>query len=165
MSSFAGSHREAPDPKFDLQASGHEDPAADLIVAHRYYDIQKFVTVWNYSYDAFVFGVNRNFYNSLDKKTQEMLRQAALEAAAYETSLARESARRQIEILKEKGMEVTELSSGEVKAFRARVDPRPSVSSPSLSTNAALLTKNPRYSSRSERRMMLKAAIPQLGGC
>lgn len=101
---------------------GQENPT-DLIVAHRYYDIQKFVTVWNYSYDAFVFGVNRNLYDSLDKKTQEMLRQTALEAAAYETSLARESARRQIEILKEKGMDVTELTSGEVKAFRARVEP------------------------------------------
>ena len=100
-----------------------QENSTDLIVAHHYYEVQKFVTVWNYSYDAFVFGINRNFYNGLDKKTQDLLRQAALEAAAYETSLARESARRQIEILKEKGMEVTELTSGEMKAFRARVEP------------------------------------------
>ena len=106
----------------DRTMDGQENPT-DLIVAHRYYDVQKFVTIWNHSYDAFIFGVNRSLFNSLDRKTQEVLRQTALEAAAYETNLARESAKMQIDILKEKGMEVTELTSGEVKAFRAKVEP------------------------------------------
>lgn len=101
---------------------GQENPL-DIIASNKLYDIQKHITLWNYLYDAFILGVNAKLYNGLDEKTQIILREAAVEASAYQIQLSREAARTQTDFLKEKGMEVTVLSAEEVKAFRDLMDP------------------------------------------
>jgi tripartite ATP-independent transporter DctP family solute receptor len=101
---------------------GQENPA-ETIIRYRLYDVQKYITVWNYSYDAFILAVNQKLYQGLDKQTQDILRQAAAEACAYQTQLSRDAALSQTALLREKGMEVTELTPGQIQAFREKMEP------------------------------------------
>ena len=101
---------------------GQENPV-ELIATTHLYEVQKHVTAWNYSYDAFILGANRRLYDSFDSHTQAILREAAREAAAYQIKLARESAQAKWNLLKEKGMEVTELTPAQSRAFQERMQP------------------------------------------
>jgi tripartite ATP-independent transporter DctP family solute receptor len=101
---------------------GQENPVEVIATGHLY-EVQRHVTAWNYSYDAFILGANRRLYDSFDSHTQAILREAAREAAAYQIKLARESAQAKWNLLKEKGMEVTELTPAQSRAFQDRVKP------------------------------------------
>jgi len=101
---------------------GQENPL-DIIVSYKLFFIQRYITLWNYLYDAFILGVNAKLYDSFDAETKKILRQAALEASAYQMQLSREAARNQKEVLKEKDMVVTELTAEELGAFRERMQP------------------------------------------
>ncbi len=101
---------------------GQENPV-DIIASSKLYDVQKHITLWNYSYDALIMGINQDLYNSLDKQTQDILRQAAIEASAYQIQLNRESAATKVDLLKEKGMTVAELTPGQLEAFRDLMAP------------------------------------------
>jgi tripartite ATP-independent transporter DctP family solute receptor len=106
----------------DKTIDGQENPIG-VLVAFSLYEVQKYVTICNYSYDAYILGINRQLFDSLDRETRDILRDAAREATAYQIRLSRESAREQLEMLKEKGMEVAELTPAQLHAFRERVRP------------------------------------------
>lgn len=101
---------------------GQENPVEIIATAHLY-EVQKHVTAWNYSYDAFILGANGKLFDSFDGRTQDILRKAAQDAAAYQIRLARESAQARWDLLKQKGMQVTELTPAQSQAFQDRVQP------------------------------------------
>lgn len=98
---------------------GQENPP-EVVLAFHLYDVQKHVTAWHHTYDTYVFGANRRLFESFDADTQEILRAAAREAAAYQVRLAREAARTQWRELRDRGMEVTELTGAQLQAFKDR---------------------------------------------
>lgn len=100
---------------------GQENPVG-VTVAYRVYDVQKYMTVWNYSYDTYLLGANQKVFESFDPHTRQIVREAAREATTYQVRLARETARAQEEMLKEKGMEVTRLTPEEIAVFRSRME-------------------------------------------
>ncbi len=104
------------------QIDGQENPM-DIIVSSRLYDVQKYMTTWNYSYDALILGMNKKDWDGLPKITQEIVRQAAVEASKEQVNLSREAAWTQVSLLRSQGMTVTELTPDEVTAFRAKVAP------------------------------------------
>ncbi len=101
---------------------GQENPI-DVIVSAKLYEVQKYLTLWNYSYDAIILGVNKSLFESLSKEDQDILRKAAKEASDYQIKLSREAARTQVADLKAKGMQVVELTPQEVAAFKEKVQP------------------------------------------
>jgi tripartite ATP-independent transporter DctP family solute receptor len=101
---------------------GQENPI-DVIVSAKLYEVQKYLTLWNYSYDAIILGVNKNLFDSLSKEDQEILRKSAKEASDYQIQLSREAAKTQVSDLKAKGMEVIELTAQEIAAFKEKVQP------------------------------------------
>ncbi len=101
---------------------GQENPI-DVIVAHRFYHIQKYLTLWGYSYDATILGVNKNLYDSLDSKTREILRRSAIEASSHQIQLTRGAAKTQIDYLENNGMVVTRLTTEQVHTFRKKMEP------------------------------------------
>ncbi|MDD5399001.1 MAG: DctP family TRAP transporter solute-binding subunit [Dehalococcoidia bacterium] len=101
---------------------GQENPV-DIIVSSRLYDVQNHITVWNYSYDALILGMNKKEYDSLPVAAQDIIRQAAIEASQEQVKLSRDAARTKLGLLRDKGMTVTELTPDQVKAFRAATDP------------------------------------------
>lgn len=82
------------------------------------YEIQKYMTVWNYTYENYLFVANEKVFNSFSPQTQALLRDKAREACEWGRNLVEEEQ----ELLKEKftsqGMEVTELSPEELEPFK-----------------------------------------------
>jgi len=104
------------------QIDGQENPI-DIIVSSRLYEVQDHITVWNYSYDALILGMNKEEWDGLPGAAQAIIRQAAIEASREQVKLSRDAARTQLGLLRDKGMTITELTPDQVKAFRVDTNP------------------------------------------
>ncbi len=103
------------------QIDGQENPV-DIIVSSRLYEVQKYITIWNYSYDAVILGMNKKDWDSLPVNAQSIIQTAAGIASKEQIRMSREAAIYNLGLLREKGMVITELTSDQVKAFRAATD-------------------------------------------
>lgn len=101
---------------------GQENPLS-LIYSSRFYDVQEHVTMWNYSYDAIVFGTGKGFWDSLDPDDQEMFKKAAREAMDHEREIVLKEDQEIPAKLVEAGVEVTELTDDELQVFKDTLEP------------------------------------------
>ncbi len=101
---------------------GQENPIP-VIYTSKLGEVQKYITMWNYSYDPLVLGVNKKLWDKFDKPTQDIMRKAAQEACAYQIKLSREEENKQLKELQAKGMQVTTLTPAQIKAFQAKMGP------------------------------------------
>ena len=104
------------------QIDGQENPI-DIIVSFKLYEVQKHITIWNYSYDALILGMNKKDWDGLPGTAQAIIKLAASEASKEQVKLSRDAARTQLSLLRDNGMTITELTPDQVKAFRATTDP------------------------------------------
>jgi len=104
------------------EIDGQENPI-DVIESSRLYDVQKYITLWNYSYDAIILGMNKNDWEGLPQNAREIIRQSAVEASKEQIKFSREVAQTKVNLLRDYGMTVTELTSAEISSFQARVEP------------------------------------------
>jgi tripartite ATP-independent transporter DctP family solute receptor len=104
------------------EIDGQENPI-DIIVSSRLYEVQKYITIWNYSYDAIILGMNKKDWDGLPDNAQEIIKLAAIEASKEQIKLSRDAALTQLSLLRDKGMTITELTPDQVEAFRAAIDP------------------------------------------
>ena len=101
---------------------GQENPI-DIIVSSKLYEVQKYITIWNYSYDAIILGMNKQDWDGLPSNAQEIIKQAAIEASKEQIRLSREAAQTQLSLLHDKGMTISELTPEQIEAFRATTEP------------------------------------------
>ncbi|MBO8163979.1 MAG: DctP family TRAP transporter solute-binding subunit [Brevibacillus sp.] len=101
---------------------GQENPLP-IILNSKLYEVQNQLTIWNYMYDPIIFGMNKKLYDSLDPETQKLIRETAEEAAQYQKELNRKQDAEVLTKLKEHGMQVTELTPEQIKAFQEKVKP------------------------------------------
>ncbi len=101
---------------------GQENPT-DVITSSKLYEVQKYISMWNYSYDALILGINKATFEKFDAATQDMLRKAAEEAMDYQRKLNREKGVEQVQLFKDKGMTVTTLTDEQIKVFQEKVKP------------------------------------------
>lgn len=101
---------------------GQENPIS-VIYNAKLYETQKFLTLWNYMYDPIVFGMNKKLYDSLDAETQKLIKETAQEAAKNQIELNRKQNDEMLSKLKEEGMQVTELTPEQIKAFQEKMQP------------------------------------------
>ncbi|MDD5762086.1 MAG: TRAP transporter substrate-binding protein DctP, partial [bacterium] len=101
---------------------GQENPTA-IIDSSKLYEVQKYLTMWHYSFDPLVLCVNKKLFDSLSEADRKAIRAAAKEAVAYERTVSAEEEKALPEILKKKGMQVNTLTLAQVAAFRDRVKP------------------------------------------
>ena len=101
---------------------GQENPT-DIISSSKIYEVQDYLSVWNYSYDAIILGINKDKFESFDEKTQQAIREAAEEACEFQVQLNRELEEEQLQMFEEKGMEITRLTPDEIAAFQAKMGP------------------------------------------
>jgi len=99
---------------------GQENPT-DVINSSKINEVQKYMTVWNYSYDAIILGMNKKLFDSLDKETQDIIVQAGKEACEFQRNLNRELSAKQTEDFIAKGMQVNELTPEQMKPFKEKV--------------------------------------------
>ena len=96
---------------------GQENPI-DVIHSSKINEVQKYLTLWNYSYDPLVLGINKELFESMSEEDQELFERLGKEAAAYQVQLNRERAAEQLEELKAAGMQVNELTEEQLKQFQ-----------------------------------------------
>jgi tripartite ATP-independent transporter DctP family solute receptor len=101
---------------------GQENPTA-IIDSSRLYEVQKYLTMWRYSFDPLVLCINKKLFDSLSPADQAVLRGAAREAVAFQRALSAEEEKRLPEELKKKGMQVNTLTPAQLAVFRERVQP------------------------------------------
>ncbi len=101
---------------------GQENPTA-IIDSSRLYEVQKYLTLWHYSFDPLVLCINKRLFDGLSPADQKALRDAAKEAVAYERQLSADEEKRLPEELAKKGMQVNALTAAQIAVFRDRVKP------------------------------------------
>jgi TRAP-type C4-dicarboxylate transport system substrate-binding protein len=101
---------------------GQENPTA-IIDSSRLYEVQKYLTMWHYSFDPLILCINKKVFDSLSAADQNAIRAAAKEAVAYERAVSAEEEKALPEVLKKKGMQVNALTPEQIAVFKDRVKP------------------------------------------
>ena len=98
-----------------------QENGVSITDSSKMYEVQDYLTLWNYSYESDLFIANTEVWESLEPKTQELLQECASEACDWgrETLVNEEAAT--IEKFKEEGMTVTYLTDEEMAAFEEAV--------------------------------------------
>lgn len=97
---------------------GQENPIVGIIIPNKIYEVQKYLTNWHYSYDALILAANKDVWNSFPSDIKEQLQKAADDAMKWEIDLSRQGLEEGIQLLKDNGMEVTDLTPEEIQPFK-----------------------------------------------
>lgn len=101
---------------------GQENPL-DVIYSSNLQEVQPYLTMWDYSYDPLVLGINQKLYDSLDQEDQKLVSRLAADANKFQIKSNRDGAEKIIGELKDSGMEINKLSDSEKDAFRSDLKP------------------------------------------
>ncbi|MDY0310002.1 MAG: TRAP transporter substrate-binding protein [Castellaniella sp.] len=94
-----------------------------VIAALKLYEVQKYLSITRHSYGAFIPLVSKAFWDKLTPDQQNILKDSALEARAYQREVARAQAQSAKEAMARHGMEINEVSDAEHDRMRERVQP------------------------------------------
>lgn len=100
---------------------GQENPI-DVIYSSGLDEVQDHLTIWNYSYDPLILGINKDLYDSLSDEDKQIVDDAAEAAVEHQISSNREKEEGQLDELRD-SMEVVELTPEQTDAFREAVTP------------------------------------------
>lgn len=100
---------------------GQENPP-DVIASAKIEEAQKYMTIWNVSYDPILMCASKNLWSTLDDNEKKIFQDAATEAMDYQRKLSRETTDKLVEQFKEK-MEINTLDSDQIAKFREAVQP------------------------------------------
>src|SRR5699024_3043110 len=101
---------------------GQENPI-DVIYSANLQEVQPYLTLWDYSYDPLILGVNKDLFDSLSSEDQKLVTRLAREANEFQIEKNRDREEKLIGELEDSGMEVNTLSAEEKDAFRAKLSP------------------------------------------
>ncbi len=87
------------------------------------YEIQDYMTLWNYTYENDLFVANTEIWNSLEPETQELLKAKAKEACDWGRDQVEQEEARIVQKFRDGGMTVTELTAEELEVFKEAVQP------------------------------------------
>lgn len=99
---------------------GQENPIS-VIHSRKFHEVQKYLTICNYSYDPYIVGVNRRFWDGLQQEAKDILLSTLEEASSYQVQLTRDTEKKQIEEIKASGTEVNFLTAEEITLFQENV--------------------------------------------
>lgn len=101
---------------------GQENPY-NSIYRRKFYEVQKYVTEWNYQFVPLFVGMNMPFFKTLSPEHQNILISSAREAAPYQRKLSADEDDLMKKELVAKGMELTTLTKEQMNAFKRAMDP------------------------------------------
>lgn len=96
---------------------GQENPLSVFDVARIDQVGQKYLTLWHYMADPLVFAVSNRIWNQFSPEDQALLKQAAIDAGQWEIKKSRAELDDTLEKIKERGVQVTELTDAQHDAF------------------------------------------------
>lgn len=101
---------------------GQENPFPNIL-ASKFYEVQKYLTVTNHVYNPQIVLVSGKLWDSLNQEERKLLQDAAMEARDFQRETSRAQSAEALAQLKEEGMEVTELSPEEMAKLREKARP------------------------------------------
>ncbi len=103
---------------------GQENPVVAIEIPVKIWQFHQFATIWHYVIDPLMLTVNNNVMASFSKKDQDIIRQAALEAASEQLAVVRKGLiapdLSALKTLEDNGMEVTVLDEATRNLFKAK---------------------------------------------
>lgn len=94
-----------------------------LMRSGRLNEIQKYMTVWNYLYENYLFVAARKTFDSLEPKTQQLLREKMRESCEWSRNYLEVEEQRIRRIFIDEGLKIRVLSPEEIEVFKERVAP------------------------------------------
>ena len=86
-------------------------------------EIQKYMTVWNYLYENYLFVASRKTFELLEPKTQELLREKMRESCEWSRDYLENEEKKIRRQFKDDGLEIIDLTPEELEAFKNQVAP------------------------------------------
>ena len=96
---------------------GQENPLSAMVTG-KFEEVQKYVTMWNYSYDIFVLNASGKVWDSLSDEDKAIFDECGKEACAAEVVASREADDEFRKIVEDAGVQITELTAEQQAAFR-----------------------------------------------
>ncbi len=94
-----------------------------LMRSGRLNEIQKYMTVWNYLYENYLFVANRKTFEQLEPKTQALLREKMKEACEWSRDYLENEERKIRQQFETDGLQIIELTPTELRLFKEKVQP------------------------------------------
>jgi tripartite ATP-independent transporter DctP family solute receptor len=101
---------------------GQENPTS-IIFQNRFYEPQKYLSLTAHAYSPFIIYASKMKLDKLPADIQKAIREAALEAGAYQRKIVREDNAKSIENMEKKGIKVDRLTPEQLKVWADRVIP------------------------------------------
>ncbi|MEJ5365884.1 MAG: DctP family TRAP transporter solute-binding subunit [Desulfosoma sp.] len=102
---------------------GQENPVNAVIIPYQLWQVHKHISIWHYAIDPLILGASQETWKTFSPEDQAVLKQAALDACAWEVQQARqglEGDMAALQTLRQNGMEVTVFTPQMRAAFREK---------------------------------------------
>lgn len=96
---------------------GQENPV-DIIYASDLQAVQPYLSIWNYSYDPIILGMNKDLFDSLSEEDQELVNRLGREASEFQIKQNRENEEGQLAELADMGMQIDTLTEEQIEEFK-----------------------------------------------
>jgi len=100
---------------------GQENPVVGVLIPAQIWKFQKHITLWHYVIDPLILTANREVFQSFTPEDQKIVREAAVDATKWQVETVRKGLippdLSALDLLKDKGMEVTILTRKERQLF------------------------------------------------
>lgn len=97
---------------------GQENPNT-LIYDAAFFEAQKYLTISKHFYTPFVFMISQKTWDKLSPADRELIQKAANEAKTYERQVNRENDKKYVDLMRQKGIAINEISSQEIEKFQS----------------------------------------------
>jgi len=101
---------------------GQENPFISVEVT-KFYEVQKYASTTRHAYSPLLVMMSKKFHDQLSADERKLLLDAANEVKSYERQVSRELDAKAVDVLKAKGMVITEISAQERARMRDKLQP------------------------------------------
>ena len=101
---------------------GHENPFT-VIADSKLYEVQKFVSTTRHIYNPQSVIMSKKSWDKLSDEEKKIIQSSLDEAKTYQRQVSREAEAKAIALLKEKGMQINEVSPQEIARMREKIKP------------------------------------------
>ncbi len=106
-----------------LKTIDGQENAEDVIYSSRLYEVQDYMTVWDYSTDLEIVLVNLDWWNGLGEEQQQMIRDVADASVDYQVDLLKKNTEELRKKIDDEGVGIFYMPDGNKIAFKKAVEP------------------------------------------
>ncbi|MBP2294551.1 TRAP transporter substrate-binding protein [Azospirillum rugosum] len=101
---------------------GQENPVT-TIQSSKFYEVQKYLTISKHVYSPWIVLASKRWFDGLSADERKIINEAAVASRDFERKDSRDASKQSIAYLKDKGMQINELSDAELGRMREMVKP------------------------------------------